>query len=119
MTTAGRDLVRRNCCAGSCERSQPLRPAAGPAVCCAVEGVASSMQSVEDMNCHEQTHPSADETVYRRRLRWGLGAFLAIALFFLWEEHRAHLLGVLPWLLLLACPVMHLLMHRRHRGPHG
>jgi hypothetical protein len=25
---------------------------------------------------------------------------------------------VLPWLFLLACPVMHYLMHRRHRGGH-
>jgi len=45
-----------------------------------------------------------------------LGAclFLAIALFLLWEEHRAHILGVLPYLLLLACPFIHLFMHRGH-----
>jgi hypothetical protein len=30
-------------------------------------------------------------------------------------EHRAHLLGVLVWLPLLACPLMHLFMHRGHR----
>ena len=45
-------------------------------------------------------------------------AFVAIAGFFLWEEHRAHLLGVLPYLLLLACPLMHVFMHRGHGG-HG
>ena len=44
--------------------------------------------------------------------------FLAIAVFFLWTEHRAHLLGALPWLLALACPLMHLLMHRRHGHGH-
>jgi len=44
--------------------------------------------------------------------------FAAVALFFLWQEHRAHWLGALPWLLLLACPLMHLLMHRRHGGQH-
>jgi hypothetical protein len=43
--------------------------------------------------------------------------FLAIAGFFLLTEHRAHLLGVLPFLLLLACPLMHL-MHGGHGG-HG
>lgn len=48
----------------------------------------------------------------------GVGIFLAIATFFLWEEHRAHLLGILPYLLLLACPVVHLFMHRGHGG-HG
>jgi hypothetical protein len=47
-----------------------------------------------------------------------LMAFVAIAGFFLWQEHRAHLLGVLPYLLLLACPLMHVFMHRGHRG-HG
>jgi hypothetical protein len=47
-----------------------------------------------------------------------LCAFLAIAAFFLWTEHRAHLLGVLPWLLLAVCPLMHLFMHSGHGG-HG
>ena len=62
--------------------------------------------------------PGAD-TGYHRWLRVGLVVFLTIALFFLWEEHRAHLLGALPWLLLLlACPLMHMLMHRRHGGHH-
>ncbi len=37
--------------------------------------------------------------------------FLAIAAFFLLSEHTAHVLGVLPWLLLAACPLMHLFMH--------
>ncbi len=44
--------------------------------------------------------------------------FLAIAAFFLWEEHRAHLLGIVPYLLLAACPLMHLLMHGRHGHHH-
>jgi hypothetical protein len=51
----------------------------------------------------------------------GFCAFAAIAVFFLWQEHRAHLLGALPWLLLLICPVLHLFMHhgeRRERGSH-
>ena len=52
-------------------------------------------------------------------MHWSLGAcvFLAIAAFFLWEEHRAHLLGALPYLLFLACPLMHFFMHRGHQ--HG
>jgi hypothetical protein len=55
-----------------------------------------------------------------------VGAVLlaAIAVFFLWGEHRVHLLGALPWLLLLACPLIHLFMHRGHghghdHGGHG
>ena len=43
--------------------------------------------------------------------------FLAIAAFFLWTEHRAHLLGILPYVLLLLCPLLHLL-HGGHGG-HG
>jgi hypothetical protein len=37
---------------------------------------------------------------------------LGIAMFFLWAEHRAHVLGALPYLLLLVCPLMHLFHHR-------
>lgn len=42
--------------------------------------------------------------------------FLAITAFFLILEHRAHVFGVLPYVLFLLCPVLHLLMHGRHRG---
>ncbi|MCL5669204.1 MAG: DUF2933 domain-containing protein [Gammaproteobacteria bacterium] len=41
-------------------------------------------------------------------------AFLAIAGFFLFTEHRAHLFGILLFLLLLACPLLHLF-----HGGHG
>lgn len=43
-------------------------------------------------------------------------AFLAILGFFLLTEHRAHLFGALPYVFLLACPLFHLLLHRRHGG---
>lgn len=41
-------------------------------------------------------------------------AFIAAGGYFLWTEHRAHLLGALPYLLLLLCPLMHIFMHRGH-----
>lgn len=44
--------------------------------------------------------------------------FLAFAGLLLFTEHRAHLLGILPYLVLLACPLMHLFMHHGHGG-HG
>lgn len=44
--------------------------------------------------------------------------FLAIAGFYLITEHRAHVFGYLPFLLLLACPLLHMFMHRGHGG-HG
>jgi hypothetical protein len=49
---------------------------------------------------------------------WVLLGFLAIAGFFLVTEHTAHVFGVLPYLLLLACPLLHTFMHHG-RGGHG
>lgn len=48
----------------------------------------------------------------------GLLVFGGIALYLLLSEHRAHVLGALPLLLLLACPLMHVFMHHGHGG-HG
>jgi hypothetical protein len=45
--------------------------------------------------------------------------FLAVAGFYLVTEHTAHLLGALPFLLLLSCPLMHLFMHHSHGGHDG
>ena len=45
--------------------------------------------------------------------------FLIVAGFFLLTEHTAHVFGVLPWLLVLACPLMHIFMHHGHHGGHG
>jgi hypothetical protein len=46
--------------------------------------------------------------------------FAAVALFFLVTEHRAHLYGWLPYLLLAACPLMHLFHgHGRHGSHEG
>lgn len=49
--------------------------------------------------------------------RIALFGFLGVAAFFLWTEHRAHVLGALPYLLLFACPLMHLL-HGGHAHGH-
>ncbi|WP_325088983.1 DUF2933 domain-containing protein [Burkholderia contaminans] len=55
---------------------------------------------------------------WKSRSAIALVVFAAIALFLLLTEHRAHFLGVLPYLLLLSCPLMHLFMHHGH-GHHG
>lgn len=59
----------------------------------------------------EQAHPGS---WLRSPAGLVLCVFLAIAGFFLITEHRAHLFGALPWLLLLACPLLHFL-----HGGHG
>jgi hypothetical protein len=46
-----------------------------------------------------------------------LPGFLAVAGFYLVTEHTAHFFGVLSFLIVLACPLMHLFMH--HGGGHG
>lgn len=45
--------------------------------------------------------------------------FLAIAGALLFTEHRAHVLGLLIWLPLLACLLMHFFMHGGHGHHHG
>ena len=45
--------------------------------------------------------------------------FSVVAAFYLWTEHRIHLLAAvpfLPYLIFLACPLMHLFMHHGHGG---
>ncbi|MHB8776575.1 MAG: DUF2933 domain-containing protein [Anaerolineales bacterium] len=45
-------------------------------------------------------------------------AFLVIAAFFLITEHTAHVFGLLPYVLLLLCPLLHMFMHSGH-GDHA
>ena len=58
-------------------------------------------------------------TSFRSRTRVVLVAFLAIAAFFLLTEHTAHVFGVLPYALLLLCPLLHVFMHHGHDGHSG
>jgi hypothetical protein len=64
-------------------------------------------------------HPAQDIPSFWRSPA-GLVLLVAIAIsgFYLLTEHTAHLLGALPYLVLLACPLMHVFMHRGHRH-HG
>ena len=67
---------------------------------------------------HSHQHDDTDPTP--RRGKWVLLGFLLIAGFFLFTEHRAHLFGFLPFLLILACPMMHLFHHGHgHRSGSG
>jgi hypothetical protein len=53
------------------------------------------------------------------RSRLVLVGFLAVGAFYLLTEHTAHVYGVLPFLLLALCPLMHLFMHGGHGGHAG
>ena len=61
----------------------------------------------------EQRH-----SLWKSRGGIALVVFGAIAAYFLFTEHRAHVFGLLPYALLLACPLLHLFGHGGH-GAHG
>lgn len=56
------------------------------------------------------------ETKHLSRGQWVFYGFLIFAGLLLFTEHRAHVLSFLPYLILLACPLMHLFMHHGHAG---
>jgi hypothetical protein len=43
--------------------------------------------------------------------KWGA---ISIIIYYLWTEHRAHVIQFLPFLFILACPLMHFFMHGKH-----
>ena len=72
----------------------------------------------------EHKHESHNDAGSMSKANIALIVFLSIAAFFLVTEHRAHLSGWFSsygiWLLLLACPLLHLFMHGGHyHGGHG
>ena len=73
------------------------------------------------MPARDQSHHGASSlqsSFWTSRTFFVTLAFLAIALFLLLSEHRAHFLGALPLLLLVvACPLLHVFMHGGH-GKH-
>ncbi|WP_020164516.1 DUF2933 domain-containing protein [Methyloversatilis discipulorum] len=67
-------------------------------------------------------HPNDDGRppgFWRSRHAAGFLVIGAVAAYYLLTEHLAHVLGALPYLLLLVCPVMHIFMHRGHGHGHG
>ncbi len=76
-----------------------------------------------DHSMHHQDSPP-QQSFWRSRAFLVFLGFAAIALVMSWEEHKAHILGALPFLFLLACPFMHVFMHGGHghddhRPPQG
>ena len=74
------------------------------------------------MSHHDHSDREAKRTSGLLTSRSGLVliGFLAIGAFFLFTEHRAHLFGILPFLLLLLCPLLHMFHgHGSHDGHSG
>ena len=72
--------------------------------------------SAQDNSLHEQPTQSGST---KSRAGLVLIGFLIIAGALLFTEHRAHVLGLLIWLPLLACPLMHMFMHGGHGHHEG
>jgi hypothetical protein len=67
-----------------------------------------------DMTAHEPP------PFWRSRAGVALLVVVAVGGFLLFTEHRAHVLGFLPFAFLLACPLMHVFIHHgHHHGGHG
>jgi hypothetical protein len=70
-----------------------------------------------------QTMMSSQHSANRPPAFWkskpgiALGMLLVIALFYLAREHYGHILGLLPYMILLLCPLMHVFGH--HHGGHS
>ncbi|ANY63010.1 DUF2933 domain-containing protein [Comamonas aquatica] len=68
---------------------------------------------------HSSPHTSDRRSgFWRSRYTLGMLVLGIVAGYFLWTEHRAHLQLWWPYALLLACPLMHVFMHKGHGG-HG
>ena len=70
------------------------------------------------MNTHNRRNFTVSHWL-RSRTGLALIGFLLIIAFFLLTEHTAHVFGVLPYLLLLLCSLLHLFMHGGGHGGHG
>ena len=70
----------------------------------------------------EHKRESDNHGAMKSKANIALIIFLLIGAYFLVTEHRAHLIGWVsywwPYVLLLACPLIHLFMHGGHGG-HG
>lgn len=63
---------------------------------------------------HNHDHRTSPRSFWRSRYALGYIVIGGIAAYFLVTEHLAHLVGILPFILLIACPLMHIFMHHGH-----
>jgi hypothetical protein len=68
---------------------------------------------------HSRHEPGGRGGFWTSRSGVVLLAFLAMGGTLLFTEHRAHVLGILPFLFLLACPLLHMFGHGGHEGHSG
>lgn len=69
-------------------------------------------------NTHHHHHDEKTSSFWSSTAFLVFLAFGVIAAILLWQEHQAHILGIIPYLFILACPLLHIFMHGGHGG-HG
>ena len=90
------------------------------ATACASDSQAKTSDAPSDRSgqCGCRGRSSSHKRQRGSATTWIFGGFPLVALFFLLTEHRAHLYGWLPFLLVAICPLMHLFHvhggHARH-----
>ena len=67
---------------------------------------------------HQREGHDAPPSFWSSRYAIGLVVIGGVAAYFLLTEHLAHMIGALPYLLLLACTLMHDFMHGGHGHGH-
>lgn len=68
---------------------------------------------------HQHEGQDAPPSFWSSRFAIGLLVIGSVAAYFLLTEHLAHVFGALPFLLLMACLLMHVFMHGGHSHHHG
>jgi hypothetical protein len=71
---------------------------------------------------HKSEQPDTACSFWRSRYVFGFVMIGAVAAYFLLTQHLTHVFFTLPFLLLLACPLMHVFMHHsrgRHKDGEG
>jgi len=66
---------------------------------------------------HQHENHEGEDKVFQKSKYVKIG-FILIISYFLWMEHRAHIIEFLPFILLAACPLMHVFMHKGHGSSH-
>lgn len=69
------------------------------------------MENPDNRSPHHPTHEGAHTNTAWKGAAIMVGVIVA---FYVLREHWGHALGFLPYLILLACPLMHIFMHGDH-----
>ncbi len=70
------------------------------------------------MDNQTSVEQTSDKTIWRQPLGIAIFMVILIVSFYLLREHWGHIFGFWPYLILLACPLMHL-MHGHGGHHHG